>query len=391
MDSESYALTSLARDEERLKHLTILPSVGVGQSPSSVVVPLFAESNGEHVVVLRIGEEKIRTQLLLDTGSSIIWWQCYPCEKCYNQKNIPKYNRMRSRSFESIRCSSNKCDQSHPDISCSPQGRCFYRIKYLDNDTTSGVLAIEELSSLDGRFSYKVIFGCGTHNPGKYFLGVYAGILGFQNLKYSFPTQIRAAKFSFCLITQTEMSTALYLYDFPTPHDKSIVVSLQRHPFYDFSFYYVEFKGISIHGEMLEVSPDKWEINSDGSYGVLLDTGTRITRFPREIYTQFRDKFVDETEDFVPLRVSYWGLDACYKTNIYYLNYFPEVSLHFTDEKVLHLDPRQVLYEVQTGVYCLAFAPLDRSLTMLGSYQLGRTRLSFNLAEHTVTFSSNDC
>ncbi|XP_057997779.1 aspartyl protease family protein 2-like [Hevea brasiliensis] len=145
MDSESYALTSLARDEERLKHLTILPSVGPGQSPSS-----------EHVVVLRIGEEKILTQLLLDTGSSIIWWQCYPCEKCYNQRNIPKYNRMRSHSFEYIGCSSNKCDQSHPDTSCSPQGRCFYRIKYLDNDTTSGVLAIEELSSLDGRFSYRL-------------------------------------------------------------------------------------------------------------------------------------------------------------------------------------------------------------------------------------------
>ncbi|XP_057997778.1 protein ASPARTIC PROTEASE IN GUARD CELL 1-like [Hevea brasiliensis] len=299
MDSESYALTSLARDEERLKHLTILPSVGPGQSPSSVVVPLFAQSNGEHVVVLRIGEEKIRTQLLLDTGSSIIWWQCYPCEKCYNQRNIPKYNRMRSRSFESIRCSSNKCDQSQPEISCSPQGPCLYRINYLDNDTTSGILAIEELSSLDGRFSCKVIFGCGTQNPGKYFLGVYAGILGFQNL--------------------------------------------------------------------------------------------RITRFPREIYTQFRDKFVEETEDFVPFRVSYWGLDTCYETHTDYLNYFPEVSLHFTDEKVLRLDPQQVLYEAQTGVYCLAFAPFDQRLTILGSRQLETTRLSFNLAEHTVTFSSNDC
>ncbi|KAE9464213.1 hypothetical protein C3L33_03858, partial [Rhododendron williamsianum] len=57
----------------------------------------------EFVMNFSIGTPPQNTYAVPDTGSSLIWMQCNPCNRCYDQK-IPRYNSRMSRSYEEVLC-----------------------------------------------------------------------------------------------------------------------------------------------------------------------------------------------------------------------------------------------------------------------------------------------
>ncbi|XP_050229278.1 protein ASPARTIC PROTEASE IN GUARD CELL 2-like [Mercurialis annua] len=381
-NSNSFNSYRLSRDQDRFK------------------TPLVTRLTGEHVVQVRIGVTEMQTHLFLDTRSPLIWWQCFPCLACFNQINDPKYQYDVSLSYDAVDVSSSNCNSSERFIDNEDYNddQCHYDIEYGNGGYSTGVLSTEILSTEDRVYSQNITFGCGRQNSGHwYHHGLFAGIMGFNKNNYAFPSQLNATKFSFCLVNYDwyggilDKKSQLYLHEFPELKYDSFFVPLLESP-YDPESYYVEFTGIKINGDDVSVKHGVWNPNS--GYGVVVDTGTLITRFPRDVYTKFRDQFVAEASDeFDPIPSYDHFLDVCYELDPeFQLHRFPTVSLYFGGgDKYLKLLPEQILYSDTAGVYCFAFLPYDRNATILGSHQLEKTRFSFDLSGKTVIISPNDC
>ncbi|KAK2646873.1 hypothetical protein Ddye_022068 [Dipteronia dyeriana] len=119
--------------------------------------------------------------------------------------------------------------------------------------------------------------------------------LGFGQGRYSYPTQVGATKFSFCLVSYTSDSvSSVFLHELPEPDDEStIVIRILENPRAP-SFYYVGLREIRIADDVIPISPEEWKFDADGRGGIFIDSSSIVTRFPEDIYSTFRDKFMGE-------------------------------------------------------------------------------------------------
>ncbi|KAL2927176.1 Aspartyl protease UND [Bienertia sinuspersici] len=154
----------------------------------------------------------LRTELLIDTGSSFTWLQAYPCNLCYDQGDFPYYNRTSSLSFDPVNCEDETCklapNEAHPgcdSITWSPSVACSYNVGYLDGSNSSGVMGretfyIPDVSLRRYRVLQFVPFGLGTSNhlPNNVRSFV-PGIAGFDMYGYgTFLSTFGVNKFSHC-------------------------------------------------------------------------------------------------------------------------------------------------------------------------------------------------
>ncbi|KAL0371403.1 UNVERIFIED_CONTAM: Aspartyl protease AED1 [Sesamum angustifolium] len=80
--------------------------------------------------------------LYMDTGSDLTWIQCEGCRapggRCFNQKE-PVYPNSLSGSYYPLPCKKHKLCAPNQCINAS----CSYNVRYLDNTSSSGILASE--------------------------------------------------------------------------------------------------------------------------------------------------------------------------------------------------------------------------------------------------------
>ncbi|XP_050226627.1 aspartic proteinase nepenthesin-2-like [Mercurialis annua] len=397
-DSQSLSLARIRlQNEQRLiQKKDWLPGPFQVEMPLLVAVP-----TGEYIVELQVGSQRVL--MLLDNGSPLVWWQCSPCKHCFQQKFNSLYNPSLSTSYKPVICPSNWCDKNtrYTFTNECIMNQCQYTIKYRDGSSSSGFLANETISSDDGMLYKSIIFGCASTNEGL-FDGFFDGILGFQHSEFSFPNQIEAYRFSFCFVAAHSKfdgkiqrrpdSAPLYLYEFPhLNEDTTFVVTLTH-----LGHHYVQFEGIKINGEKIPIDAKYWNRDTRGKYGVVLDSGTPITRFPMYVYNKIRDSFrrsvtgkmsVSESEQF----------DTCFHSPLSTpVDYIPKVSLCFRSgkgEEELRLAPEHIMASIGNNTYCFAFNYIDTSvdITIIGSHQLQNTRLSFNMLEMSVSVTPDDC
>ncbi|XP_050228125.1 aspartic proteinase nepenthesin-2-like [Mercurialis annua] len=361
---------------------------------------LVAFPTGEYIVELIVGSQIVH--LLLDTGSPLVWWQCSPCQNCFEQKYNPLYNISLSKTYKPVICPSNQCAkniQYYFTNECT-MNRCQYTANYGDGSYSSGVLANETVSDEDGVLYKSIIFGCGSSNIGL-FDGFYAGILGFQHDEFSFPNQINADIFSFCFVAAQSKfdrkiqrrpdNAPLYLYEFPDLNeDTTFVVDLTH-----LVHHYVAFKGVKIEGEMVPVNDKYWNRDTEGKYGVRVDSGTRLTSFPSDVYNDIRNSFLKSVKGMTAFASH--NYDTCFYSPLSTpVDYIPKVSLCFRSGmgvEELRLAPEHIMISIGRNVYCFAFTYADASVdvTIIGTHQLQNTRLSFDMLEESVRFTPDDC
>ncbi|RZC75596.1 hypothetical protein C5167_051079 [Papaver somniferum] len=138
----------------------------------------------------------------LDTGSSLIWLQCKPCNPCFPQ-NRPAFDPTTSSTYNALPCNHIFCQG--PQYSCV-NNQCNYTLSYVDTSTSKGVLSNESFSFLsDGSIETlnDVIFGCGYNNVQPHLEGDIDGVLGMNIGKLSLLAQMKDrvnSRFSYCLI-----------------------------------------------------------------------------------------------------------------------------------------------------------------------------------------------
>eukprot|EP00249_Psilotum_nudum_P005696 c19130_g1_i1 orf=143-1636(-) len=359
---------------------------------SSPVVSGLSQGSGEYFTRLGIGTPARQIYLVVDTGSDLSWMQCIPCGSCY-QESDPIFNPVRSSSFHSVSCSSPLC--SELQVHGCQSGRCLYQVSYGDGSFTVGNFAQETLSFRGGGVARGIGIGCGHDNEGL-FAGA-GGLLGLGGGTLSFPSQVAAitnAQFSYCLADRARAiggggSSSLLFGKGAIPAGASFT-SLLSNPKLD-TFYYVALTGISVGANRLAIAESEFLLHSSGGGGVILDSGTSVTRLISSVYAAMRDAFRAGTKDLPPAS-AFSLFDTCYNLEGLQSVDVPTVDLHFGREATLKLPASNYLVSIDSkGTYCFAFAPTSGDFSIIGNLQQQGFRISFDRVSSQVGFAEKQC
>ncbi|XP_068333985.1 protein ASPARTIC PROTEASE IN GUARD CELL 1-like [Pyrus communis] len=402
-DYKSLTLARLERDSARVRSLTTRLDLAVRGVATSDLKPVetgsglqldadgfegpiisgTSQGSGEYFSRVGIGKPPSQAYVVLDTGSDVSWVQCAPCADCYQQAD-PIFEPASSTSFSPLSCESQQCKSL--DVFECRNGTCLYEVAYGDGSYTVGDFVTETIS-IGGASAKEIAIGCGHTNEGL-FVGA-AGLLGLGGGSLSFPSQLNATSLSYCLVDRDSDSASTL--DFNSPlRPNAVTAPLRRNSQLD-TFYYLGLTGLSVGGSLLPIPESAFQIDGSGNGGIIIDSGTAVTRLQTDTYNVLRDAFMKGTKD-LPFTKGPALFDACYDLSSRKSVEVPTVSFHFADGKVLPLPAKNFLIPVDSdGTFCFAFAPTPSPLSIIGNVQQQGTRVGFDLVNSVVGFSPNQC
>ncbi|KAH0449731.1 hypothetical protein IEQ34_020423 [Dendrobium chrysotoxum] len=411
----------LDRDAARVSKIeeTLASAAPIGPAPvsgnrsrrgrrsfSSAVVSGLAQGSGEYFTRIGIGTPARYAYMVLDTGSDVVWLQCAPCRRCYTQSD-PIFDPHLSSSFAVVPCGADLCHRLDVAGCDTRRLSCLYQVSYGDGSLTTGEFATETLTFRGGVRVARIALGCGHDNEGLFVAA--AGLLGLGRGSLSFPTQAGRRfnrRFSYCLVDRTSSASAA-----STARTSSVVFGdaaipratlpltaftpMLRNPKMD-TFYYVEVTGLSVGGtKVAGVTESELRLDpATGRGGVIVDSGTSVTRLARSAYAALRDAFkAGATESGLKLSPGGFSLfDTCYdlagKTEVK----VPTVVLHLAGGSDVSLPAENYLIPVDTrGTFCFAFAGTDSGVSIIGNIQQQGFRVVFDGAGGRVGFIPRGC
>lgn len=362
-----------------------------GEAFSSSIISGLAQGSGEYFTRLGVGTPPRYTYMVLDTGSDIMWSQCLPCSKCYTQTD-PLFNPKASSSYRHVPCAAPLCKKL--DISgCRNNRYCEYQVSYGDGSFTVGDFATETLT-FRGQVIKRVALGCGHDNEGL-FVGA-AGLLGLGRGGLSFPSQTGPQfnkQFSYCLVDRSSSGTASSLIFGAAAIPKAAVFTpLLSNPKLD-TFYYVELVGISVGGRRLASIPASvFRMDATGNGGVIIDSGTSVTRLVEPAYTAMRDAFRAGTGNLKSAG-GFSLFDTCYDLSGLKTVKVPTLVFHFKGRADVSLPATNylILVDSASAVFCFAFAGNTGGLSIIGNIQQQGFRVVFDSMTNRVGFKTNSC
>lgn len=355
-------------------------------SNSQIDAPVFP-GNGEFLMKLAIGTPAETYSAIMDTGSDLIWTQCKPCTQCYNQPN-PIFDPTKSSSFSKLSCSSQLC-KALPQSSCSDG--CEYLYAYGDYSSTQGILATETFTF--GNVSVpNVGFGCGEDNEGDGFTQG-SGLVGLGRGPLSLVSQLKEAKFSYCLtsIDDTEASTLLMgsLASVSGNSNAIKTTPLIQNPLQP-SFYYLSLEGISVGGKRLAIKKSTFKLQEDGSGGIIIDSGTTITYLEESAFDLVKKEFTSQMGLSVD-NSGATGLELCFTLPSDSSEVeVPKFVFHFKDADLELPGENYMIADSSVGVICLAMGS-SNGMSILGNVQQQNMLVLHDLDKETLSFLPTKC
>ncbi|KAK4767513.1 hypothetical protein SAY87_023421 [Trapa incisa] len=405
LDYRSLVASRLARDSARVSSLNAKLVLALGNVSHSDLKPARLESemlrpeefstpvmsgisqgSGEYFSRVGVGSPAGQYYMVLDTGSDVNWLQCQPCIECYQQSDAI-YNPSASSSYRALTCNSPQC--SALQVSSCRSNQCLYQVSYGDGSFTVGNFVTETMTFGSSGKVDNVALGCGHDNEGL-FVGA-AGLLGLGGGPLSLTKQIKASSFSYCLVDRdSPRSSTLDFNSADIGAADTVTAPLMKNGKMD-TFYYVGLTGVSVGGSPLSIPPSLFQMDDSGSGGIIVDSGTAVTRMQTEAYNSLRDAFVKRTQNLKSAG-TFALFDTCYDFSSLSQVRVPTVAFHFAGDKSWTLPAKNYLIPVDSaGTFCFAFAPTSSPLSIIGNVQQQGTRVSFDLANSLVGFSANKC
>ncbi|GMN68659.1 hypothetical protein TIFTF001_037713 [Ficus carica] len=268
---------------------------------------------------------------------------------------------------------------------------CLYQVSYGDGSFTTGQFSTETLTFRRTRIG-RVALGCGHDNEGL-FVGA-AGLLGLGRGRLSFPSQTGVRfnrKFSYCLADRSASSRpSSMVFGDSAVSRTARFTPLLSNPKLD-TFYYLELLGISVGGARVRgINAALFKLDSAGNGGVIIDSGTSVTRLTRPAYEALRDTFRAGAAGLK--RAPEFSLfDTCFdlsgKTEVK----VPTVVLHFRGADVSLPASNYLIPVDSSGTFCFAFAGTMSGLSIIGNIQQQGFRVVYDLAASRVGFAQHGC
>ncbi|CAB4292707.1 unnamed protein product [Prunus armeniaca] len=386
---KDHAMHTLKTSVARLAYLGAKSNVFVTDDTRAGLV---AEDNGaQFMASFSIGEPLVPQLLTIDTGSNLLWVQCLPCTKCFEQAS-PIFDPSKSSTYTTLHCNSPYCTIS-PSDKCDPSNNCKFSHKYLDGTDVAGLLGTEKvtLDTSDEGISpvTNVVFGCAHDNDG--YNGQPSGILGLGPSNISLATQL-GSKFSYCI---GNMKDPKY------PHNQLILgdgakiegLSTPLEVYND--LYYLTLEGISLSERRLEIDPEIFKRTPSGTGGTVIDSGTTLSFLAKGAYDVLRaevQKLMDGKlekveEPDIPSALCYKGIISQDLVG------FPDVVLNFADGAELGLDIESLFQEYGQNELCMALqeSPVGNDLNVVGIMAQQFYNVAYDLAANKVYFQRIDC
>ncbi|MCD7471878.1 Aspartyl protease protein 2 [Datura stramonium] len=375
----------LRRDAVRVKSISSLAA----NDFSSSVISGLSQGSGEYFTRIGIGTPPKYAYLVLDTGSDIVWIQCSPCRKCYSQSD-PIFDPSNSSSFAGISCDSPLCRRLDSS-GCNSRNKCLYQVSYGDGSFTFGEFSTETFKFRKTSVP-NIAFGCGHDNEGLFIAA--AGLLGLGKGKLSFPGQAGSRfgqKFSYCLVDRTSSAKPSYIvFGESAVTRNTIFTPLLTNPKLD-TFYYVELTGISVGGTRVpSVTPELFKLDAEGNGGVIVDSGTSVTRLTRPAYVAVRDAFRLGAKD-LKRAPNYSLFDTCFDLSGKTQVKVPTLALHFNGADVALPASNYLIPVNSEGRFCFGFAGTNSGLSIIGNIQQQGFRVVFDLAGSRLGFAPRGC
>ncbi|KAJ0231766.1 hypothetical protein HA466_0296290 [Hirschfeldia incana] len=363
---------ALTLDNIRVQSLQLrIKASSTTESISETQIPLTSGVKLEtlnYIVTVELGGRNMT--LIVDTGSDLTWVQCQPCKSCYNQQATGN---------------AGLCEGSNG----LEKTTCDYVVSYGDGSYTRGELGSESIQLGDTKVE-NFVFGCGRSNKGLF--GGASGLMGLGRSSVSLVYQTMKTfngVFSYCLPSLEDgASGSLSFGDNSSVYKNSTSVSytpLVQNPQLR-SFYILNLTGASIGGVELE-SP------SFGR-GIIIDSGTVITRLPPSIYKAVKTEFLKQFTGF-PSAPGYSILDTCFNLTSYQDVSIPTIKMIFQGNAELEVDVTGVFYYVNpdASLVCLALASLsyENEVGIIGNYQQKNQRVVYDIKQEKLGIAGENC
>ncbi|XP_019417869.1 PREDICTED: aspartic proteinase nepenthesin-1 [Lupinus angustifolius] len=373
----------IKRGTNRIERLNAMILAASTNDSTQLESPIHA-GNGEYLMELSIGTPPVSYPAVLDTGSDLIWTQCKPCTKCYNQPT-PIFDPKKSSTFSKLSCSSSLCN-ALPSSTCNDG--CQYMYSYGDYSVTQGILATETFTFGDSKV-HEIGFGCGEDNEGDGFQQA-SGLVGLGRGPLSLVSQLKEPKFSYCLTNMDDSKTSvLLLGSLPRVKGKEITIPLVKNPLHP-SFYYLSLLGITVGDTQLSIEKSTFEVGNDGSGGLIIDSGTTITYLEEGAFSELKKEFTYQTN--LPIDNSgAEGLDLCFTlpTDATQVE-IPKLVFHFKGGDLVLPAENYIIADSNLGVACLAMGA-SSGMSIFGNVQQQNILVNHDLEKETISFVSTKC
>ncbi|XP_059634616.1 aspartic proteinase CDR1-like [Cornus florida] len=341
------------------------------------------------LVNFSIGEPPVSQLAAMDTGSILLWIQCLPCTKCFDQLG-PIFDPSKSSTYDELSCASPYCDFP---FRCDKSRSCRYGENYYDNTSTNGGLALEKLTFLTSDESttsvQSIVFGCGHINENK--IGKFSGVLGLGNHVVSLPSQLGSV-FSYCIgnindpyytHNQLIIGNGARIEGYSTP------MTIYR------GLYYLTLEGISVGQKRLDIDPETFKRNPLGRGGVIIDSGMTDTLLVRPGFEPLKAEVQAVIGGLLRRVVITMKPNLlCYRGVVSEdLKGFPVVTFHFAGGADLVLDIDNMFQQHGPNAFCMAvFVSDDEDRpSAIGIMAQQYYNIGYDLSGKKLYFQRIDC
>eukprot|EP00249_Psilotum_nudum_P007475 c20593_g1_i1 orf=456-1820(-) len=377
---------AIKRSGRRLKFFESFTKAQVASASVGTFRTPVSAGEGSYLTSLATGTPEVTFSAIVDTGSDLIWRQCEPCHTCYAQ-NGPIFDPSKSSTYKKASCHDSLCLVFGFASYCNSS--CQYIYQYGDLSYTSGDFSYDSFTLTDtsgeSHSLHHIGFGCGHDNEGSSFSGA-GGIVGLGQGPLSLLSQLSLSKLSYCLVS-TDDST---LQTSPMFFGNSLALTgydVQSTPFIANplfkTYYYIALKGISVGGKLLDIPASTFDLKSDGSGGLIIDSGTTLTFLVQAAYKRVIHAFKSAIR--LPIvNNSSVGLDLCYKSQ----PEVPSLSFHFIGADI-NLPVANYFLEFD-GLFCLALGSSD-SISIFGNIQQQNFHFLYDRRARKLSFVPANC
>ena len=155
------------------------------------------------------------------------------------------------------------------------------------------------------------------------------------------------------------------------------------------SFYYIKLVGIGAESIQMPIRAVVFQIPKSGHGGVIIDTGTTVSSFPKVAYEALRDAFLAKTTN-VPQLPRVEMFDTSYNLS-WFVYHIPIISFYFPRGTILNVPPNNSLIVADGGISCLAFASSSSNLSIIGNVQQDQIQITIDMASFSMGFGPNSC
>ncbi|KAJ8513525.1 hypothetical protein OPV22_003959 [Ensete ventricosum] len=361
---------------------------GLAASGDTYLEARILPDNAEYLMEVELGTPKSKVVAIVDTGSDLIWANCKPCTRCYEQTS-PLFDPKDSSTYHNIACDSRACKLLAVS-GCSRNSKCRYQYTYADESQVVGNLASDTFTfTTTGTNTIaipKITFGCSHQNSGV-FSNRTGGLVGLAPAPLSLVSQLGSfinSKFSYCLVplSQTSTTSKLVFGDDPGASGSDVLttpLTIQD------SFYYLTLNGISVGNTNISAASP----TASGSPNIIIDSGTWLNYLSPEM----TDQLGKAVKDIVDLPVAndpeLSSFAACFQVEGSRDYKFPDITYNF-EGAPLKLGPLNTFLEVSQDVVCLAACSSDEP-QFFGNVAQQNLHVGYDLGANQLSFAQVDC